>query len=162
MLIFFKGKTNKVYRKCDISHMRYIALAIFKNRKRNKTGPASSFSRYPDCEITHQRKNSEAKKRKGDLGIHFSRSRPSLRCRRGGLVDNGRYLYATSLSPFHLTFKSFKWKPYSIVEFMSLSLGDLLGDSLFSNQMNISKWMIKKQSPLFNSIHNFFVYIELC
>ena len=120
MLFFLRGKQKKyiastIYRICDISQVRYITLAIFKSRKKNKTVAASPFSQYRNIEITQQRKNGGAKNRRCDLGIPFSRSRPSLRCRRGGLVDNGRYLYATSLSPFHLTFKSFKWKPYSIV-----------------------------------------------
>ena len=60
---------------------RYIALAIFKSRKKNKTVAVSPFSQYRDIEITQQRYNGGAKNCRCDLGYTFSRSRPSLRCR---------------------------------------------------------------------------------
>ena len=86
--------------------MRYIALAIFKIKIKNRTVAASSFSQYRDIEITQQRKNGGAKKRKYDLGFNFSRSRPSSRWSRGGLLQWQVFMLVQSFS-FNLPFFNF-------------------------------------------------------
>ena len=111
MLFFCKGTTKEVYRKCDISHMRYIASVIYRTcdiqkQKKNKTEASSSFSQHRDSETTQERKNGGAKNRRCDLGFTFSRSRPSLRWSRGGLLQWNVFMLVQSFS-FNLPFFNF-------------------------------------------------------
>ena len=85
---------------------KYISLVIFKSRKKNKTEVASSFSQHRDSETTQEQKNGGAKNRRCDLGFTFSRSRPSLRWSRGGLIQWQVFMLVQSFS-FNLPFFNF-------------------------------------------------------
>ena len=100
MLIFLKGTTKEVYRKCDISQVRYLKA------EKNKTEAASSFSQHRDSETTQEQKNRGAKNRRCDLGFTFSRSRLSSRWSRGGLLQWQVFMLVQSFS-FNLPFFNF-------------------------------------------------------
>ena len=85
-VIFFKGTTKEVYRKCDISHLRYL-----KERKKIKQRPGAHFHSTATAK-QHRSEKTEERKTAGAIWVLPFRGRGRVRGGAKVYCSNGRYL----------------------------------------------------------------------